>query len=115
MILRQCASDVAERIEKASILLGATMLAIAAANASAMYSVDENRDGRADRESCWSNRTLWHSRIRSVTETGRKARFFFACDNSRHGEKARPGKAPAAKAKAGTRGLDAGGNAASSN
>ncbi len=34
-----------------SILLGATMLAIAAAaNASAMYSVDENRDGRADRE-----------------------------------------------------------------
>ena len=34
-----------------SILFGATMLAIAAAaNASAMYSVDENRDGRADRE-----------------------------------------------------------------
>ena len=34
-----------------SILLGATMLAIsAAANASAMYSVDEDRDGRADRE-----------------------------------------------------------------
>lgn len=34
-----------------SILLGATMLAIsAAANASAMYSVDENRDGRVDRE-----------------------------------------------------------------
>jgi len=34
-----------------SILLGAAMLAIAsAANASAMYSVDENRDGRVDRE-----------------------------------------------------------------
>ena len=34
-----------------SILLGATVLAIAAAaNASAIYSVDENRDGRADRE-----------------------------------------------------------------
>lgn len=34
-----------------SILFGATMFAIAAAaNASAMYSVDENRDGRADRE-----------------------------------------------------------------
>jgi hypothetical protein len=34
-----------------SILFGATMLAIAAAaNASAIYSVDDDRDGRADRE-----------------------------------------------------------------
>ena len=41
----------AKSIRAKSILLGATMLAIsAAANASAMYSVDEDRDGRADRE-----------------------------------------------------------------
>jgi hypothetical protein len=34
-----------------AILVGVTMLAItAAANASAMYSIDDNRDGRADRE-----------------------------------------------------------------